>query len=359
MKVTLFIGSVYGGGAERVTCDFASYLVQHGHRAEILTMSETKESYELDDRVTKSSLLPLKDRKNKIWNISIRFPRLWKYLRKSDSDVYVVMLPKTTIMLLMFRWMTKARVIASERVDPAVYPTQIARLLKKYAGKADGFVFQTEDARAWYGDSVEKIKTAVIPNAINPVFIKEPYTGERRKIIAGAGRLKDQKNFALLIHAFAMIADEFPEYSLVIYGEGEKRAELESLVNELNLKGRVSLPGNIRNIVDVMEKNSMFILSSDFEGMPNALMEAMALGLPCISTDCPCGGPRFLIQDGVNGVLVPVGDVYAMSMAMRRLLSNKQNRMQIGTSAVEIQNRLAPDKIYGEWEQFIMSVCEG
>ena len=358
MKVTFFIGSLYGGGAERVTCNLASYLVQKGHQAEILTMSETKESYELDERVCTKSLLPLANRKNKIWNTIVRFPRLWKYMRISDSDVYVVMLPKTTILFLAFRWLTKAKVIAAERVDPAAYSRRIGNTLKLLAKRADGFVFQTKDAKAWYGESVKNIKTAVIPNAINPVFIRPPYRGEKRKIIAGAGRLSDQKNYSLLIRAFAKIATEYPDYSLVIYGEGERRGELEKLVEELGLKDRVSLPGNIQNIVDEMEQNSMFVLSSDFEGMPNALMEAMALGIPCISTDCPCGGPRFLIRNGENGVLVPVGDEEKMAESMRRILEDSKLRENIAAKAIEIQEQLAPEKIYGKWEEFLERVCE-
>lgn len=353
MKVTFFIGSLYGGGAERVTCNLASYLVQKGHQAEILTMSETKESYELDERVCTKSLLPLANRKNKIWNTIVRFPRLWKYMRISDSDVYVVMLPKTTILFLAFRWLTKAKVIAAERVDPAAYNHRIGNALKRLAKRTDGFVFQTEDAKAWYGESVKDIKTAVIPNAINPAFIRPPYQGEKRKVIAGAGRLNDQKNFSLLIRAFARIANDFPDYNLVIYGEGNKREELEELVKEMGLKDRVSLPGNIRNIADEMEKNSMFVLSSDFEGMPNALMEAMALGLPCISTDCPCGGPRFLIQNGENGVLVPVGDVEKMSEAMKTLLNDGDYSRVLADGARRIQTLLAPEEIYGRWERFI------
>lgn len=359
MKVTFFIGSLYGGGAERVTCNLASYLVQKGHQAEILTMSETKESYELDERVSTKSLLPLANRKNKAWNTMVRFPRLWKYMRHADNDVYIVMLPKTTIMFLAFRWLTKAKVVAAERVDPAAYNHRIGNALKRLAKRADGFVFQTEDAKAWYGESVKDIKTAVIPNAINPAFIRPPYTGEKRKIIAGAGRLNDQKNFSLLIRAFERIATDFPDYNLVIYGEGDKRGELEKLVKDLGLKDRVSLPGNIQNIADEMEKNSLFVLSSDFEGMPNALMEAMALGLPCISTDCPCGGPRFLIQNGDNGVLVPVGDAEKMAEAMRRISGNSKLRESIAMKAITIQKKLAPDRIYGEWEEFITKVCEG
>ena len=356
MKITLFIGSLYGGGAERVTCNLASYLVQHGHQVEILTMSETEKAYELDKRVSVRTLLSLRERKNTVVNTLIRMPRFWKYLKLSDTDAYIVMLPKTTIMLLIFRWLTKAKVIAAERVDPASYSNRIAKMLRRFAKCADGWVFQTEDAQKWYANFLKDCKSTVIPNAINPIFIRPKYVGEKRKVIAGAGRLNDQKNFGLLIRAFAKIAPEFPEYNLTIYGKGDKEQELKSLVDSLGLRGRVEFPGNIQNIAEEMEKNTMFVLSSDFEGMPNALMEAMALGLPCISTDCPCGGPRYLIRDGVNGLLVPVGDAEEMAKAMSKVLFDSGKSESMGNSARKIAESLAPGKIYKQWYDFIKVV---
>lgn len=358
MRITIFIGSLYGGGAERVVCNLANYLVAQGHHTEILTMSETEKTYELDEKVTVKSLLALKERKGTIKNMLTRLPRLWKYLKTREKDIYVVMLPKTTIMLLMFRLMIKARVIAAERNDSASYSTSIANMLKKLAPKADGWVFQTEDAKKWYGEAISNCKSIVIPNAVNPAFIRHRYTGEKRKVIAGAGRLDSQKNFTLLIEAFSKIAEDFSDYKLTIYGKGNEEVSLKEFAKKLNLQDRVEFPGNIQNLAEKMERNSLFVLSSDFEGMPNALMEAMALGLPCISTDCPCGGARFLIDDGVNGLLVPVGDAEEMSKAMRRLLENQEYANRLGNEAAKISERLAPEKIYGQWEDFIKSVVE-
>lgn len=358
MNITIFISSLYGGGAERVACNLANFLEKKGHTIEILTMSETHEKYDLNENISVRTLVSINERNSIIKKTIFRICRFIKYLIAREKDVYIVMLPRTTIMLLAFRWLTKAKVIASERVDPATYADPIAKNLKKLARRADAWVFQTEDAKKWYGETIRNCKSIVIPNAVNPAFIRKSYIGEKRKIIATAGRLDSQKNFHLLIEAFSKISKEFQDFNLVIYGKGIEESALKEYASDLGLQKRVVFPGNIQNIAEEMEKNSMFVLSSDFEGMPNALMEAMALGMPCVATDCPCGGPRFLIENEVNGLLVPVGDAEAIAKAMKNILSDHNMAEKLGSEARKISSKLAPDKIYGQWEEFIVSIIE-
>jgi glycosyltransferase involved in cell wall biosynthesis len=224
--------------------------------------------------------------------------------------------------------------------------------------RADGVVFQTLEAKAWYSNSVGDASTVVIPNAVNEDFIRPRYQGERRKEIVAAGRLTDQKNFAMLLNAFSLITKKYPDYELIIYGEGPNRQTLSEQARELGISNKVYFPGYSLELGKKIEAASMFVLSSDYEGMPNVLMEAMALGLPCVSTDCPCGGPRLLIQDGINGILVPVGNAEAMAEAMDKVLSNERFSVQLGQNASKIVERLCPNKIYHEWEQFFLRVLE-
>lgn len=356
MNLTLFIGSLYNGGAERVTCNLASFLAERGHTVEILTMSETERTYELSSRVSVTHLLRLSERKNALYNNILRIPRLTHYLRSHrQTDAYVVMLPETITLLLAMKPLTRARMILSERADPSRYNARRKFLLKHLAPRADGFVFQTEDARAWYRDIVRGKETAVIPNAINPLFLRPAFTGTRQKTIVSAGRLNRQKHFSLLISAFSQIAQQFPDWSLTIFGEGYTRPELEEQIAQSGLQDRVSLPGNVTDIADRLQSAGMFVLASDFEGMPNALMEAMALGLPCISTDCPVGGPRYLIRSGENGLLIPVNDVQALANAMQTLLEHQELAAQLGAQARNIQETLAPEQVYSRWEAYIQA----
>lgn len=360
MNITFFIGNTYGGGTERVICSLASYLVQKGHQVEILTMSEGTKSYPLHPDVTVIPLLKAAERTNKICNTVLRVTRLRRYLRnRQDVDHYVVMLPITTLMLLMLRKNTRARVTASERANPVVYKPILAKLLRRYAKRADGFAFQTREAMEWYGAAVDSCETEVIPNAINPEFIRERYRGAQKNRIVAAGRIDVQKNFPLLIRAFHEISGKFPEVTLSIFGEGREKENLEQLIATLDMNERVTLEGRTDRMAQELEQSQLFVLSSDYEGMPNALMEAMAIGLPCISTDCPCGGPRFLIQNGKNGLLVPVGDVKAMAQAIQTVLENPEMAGEMGRQAEKIKQDLSPDVVYRQWEKFLERLDRG
>lgn len=223
MKITLLIGSLAGGGAERVVCNLANYLADKGHEITILTVSD-KQTYKINANVRHVVLYGESDSKlpHQIINI-IRLYRMNRYFRKENVDVYLTFLPKLSSFILAQKRFIKCPVILAERADPNTFcnsSKKNKKIFEQYYPKADGYIFQTEDAREYYrthGINVEN--SVVIPNAINPEFIRPLYQGERRKVIVGAGRLTIQKNFSLLINAFAEICNDFPEYKLEIYGE--------------------------------------------------------------------------------------------------------------------------------------------
>lgn len=361
MNITLVISSLSGGGAERVVSNIANYLTDMGHYVTVLTVSG-KTSYHINTNVKRICLGD--ETKTRLPKPLLNLKRIWnlnKYLRKSNTDLYVSFLPKLTFLLMKQRRWIDAPVVIAERADPHQYCLESVKKhadFKKYYAKGDAYAFQTDDARAFYeSEGIDVSNSVVIPNAINPDFIRPEYEGKREKVIIGMGRLTAQKNFPMLIKAFARIADVFPDYKLVIYGEGEERVKLESLISELNLNGRVELPGYATDIVPALQKASLFVLSSDFEGMPNALAEAMALGVPSVSTDCPVGGPKYLI-DGKNGILVPVGDEVALANKMLCVLKDGNLAASMGKEARTVCDRLAPDVVYGKWEAFLKSVVK-
>lgn len=358
MRITIFLNALSGGGAERVACNLANFLAGRGHQVELMTMAEKAPAERLAESIVRTPLLRAEERGPAPIRNAKRVFRLIRRMRRRQADVYVVLLPVTTLLMLFLARLAGAPIIASERRDPASYPPLMQKALRRYAARASGYVFQTEEARRWYAPFLKGAESRVIPNAINPAFLRERYAGEREKTIVAVGRLTGQKNFPLLLRAFAQIAPAYPEHRLVIYGQGEGLESLQALSAALGIEVRVTFAGFVTDMPQRLERAGLFVLSSDYEGMPNALMEAMALGLPCVSTDCGGGGARFLIRDGENGLLTPVGDQGALAEAMRRLLADEALAARLGAEARRIRQALAPERIYGQWEAFLWHIAE-
>ncbi len=186
-------------------------------------------------------------------------------------------------------------------------------------------IFQTEDAMKFFSEKVQR-HCAVLPNALDKSFVRARYEGPRDEEIVMVGRLDANKNHQLLLRAFANIHEDYPAMRVVIYGGGLKGSDTEPMLRQLSeslgIKEKVLFRGRQTDIREKIERARIFVLASDYEGMPNALLEAMATGLAVISTDCPCGGPRSVIEDGKNGFLIPPGDEKALTVALRRILDN-------------------------------------
>ena len=253
---------------------------------------------------------------------------------------------------------SKAKIIVSERNDPRNFQGKtITKLVSRYLmSKADGFVFQTNDARDYY--KKYKNKSVVIPNPVAdvPVILERLPNEQRDKVIVTAGRLVPQKNHEMLIKAFGKIADRFPQYKLIIYGEGELKEKLQLLTKELGISNRVVFPGSVNDLHERIKNAELFVLSSNFEGMPNALMEAMAMGITCISTNCPCGGPKDLIDNGNNGYLIPVNDIDKCVDIITSVLDDKYEADRIGQNSLKTRDKYCSDVICSEWLNMVTKV---
>lgn len=357
MKISFVTRNLSAGGAERVIAQLATYMAEKGIQCEIVTIDQKEVFYNIPTKIVIYQIG--KKSNNKVADKLLRYKELRKYLKSSNPNVVLSMPEEIGIYVIPALLGTGIPIVVSERNNPWVMPwKKVTRLLRKiFYPFADGFVFQTKQAASFFPKSIRQ-KGIVLPNPLDLNRIPKPWSGERNKEIIGVGRLEQQKNFPLLIKAFAKFYRTHPDYKLTIYGEGSKRSELELLANSLLPKKAYSFPGRTKDLLDKIKNAKMFVLSSDYEGMPNVLIEAMAIGMPVIATDCPSGGPAELIKDGVNGLLVPVNDIDAMTAAMTKIADSEELAKTLGKNAVDIKNKLDSEVVSENWRIFLCEIGE-
>ena len=366
MRITLVISTFGAGGAERVMAVMANYWAGQGHDLTLITLASAEEDfYPLHAGIRRIGLgltnLSTSIRKA-VWNNIVRLKQLRETIYRSHADVVISFIEKTNILVLMSTIALHIPVVVCERIDPRYHKIELvwAVLRQVLYRRAAALVVQTEGLRGWAEGLAHNRAVYVIPNPITkidridrPMFNGNP----SGKTVAAMGRLAPQKRFDHLIHAFAHCVASHSDWSLVIVGEGPERMRLEALSVHLGIGERVTLLGCLSDPFPVLRKADLFVLSSRYEGFPNALVEAMACRLPVISTDCP-SGPRDIIRDGVDGILVPPDDVAALANAMDRLMADPQERQRLGVQAVEVVERFSTDRIMKLWGDLLARIAE-
>lgn len=353
-EIVFLMSSLGMGGAERVVVSLANWIVTNtDSNVTILKFIDEKSSYPLNDKIRIIDMP--KSNKNRFLNIIDRYNFCKKEFSNIEPDIIISFFNKTQLYAYLSK-PKKTVLIGSERCNVLELSFYEKLFSKAIAKKCDGFIFQTERVKKYYPKKVRK-NSAVIYNAIsNQKAIdasKKNYLKEN--IITAMGRLNPQKGFDTLIKSFKKVVSEFPNYKLLIYGEGEEREKLQSLINSLSLENNVKLCGNDKDAIYTVAKSKIFVLSSRFEGMPNALIEAMATGTACISTDCDFG-PRELIENNHNGILVPIDDEKVLAEKIIYLLKNDITREDLGNNAKSILTKLDSETIYKKYYDYLSKV---
>ena len=357
MKIALPIYIGGHGGASRQVTKLANTLCDKGHDVYMIALHLFAPVFKIDERV---KIIDITDKKldGKITILS-RYLALRRVLKDIKPDI-TIHYNFQSVYLTVFSLLSKkamGKVIMAERGDPsdAEYSGMLGLVRSVAIRFVDGFVFQTNGAKNYFNSRVQQ-RSVVIPNSVTIPNELQQEVSERKTVVLSAGRLHPQKNHRLLIRSYAKIADRYPQYTLEIYGDGDMKSDLDSLVHELKMEGRIHINYSVKNIFEKIREATLFVLSSDFEGMPNALMEAMALGTPAISTDCSPGGARDLITDGVNGWIVPVRNEEALAEKMDYVLSHPKEAERVANNARNIVNTHSDDAVFSVWEKFIYDV---
>ena len=346
--IIVFVQHMTDGGAERVLSELISYWHTKNARVTVVETSpkKFKECYYMPDDVED---IKLRSTKIKYIDYAIVYLSMIRIMRKNPKASVLAFTEATILKLALALPFVNNRIVLSLRNDPVSTPdSKIYRRLRDWAfQKSNANVFQTADAMHYFPQEVWS-KSVIIPNPINP-DIPEVYTGLREKKIVAVGRLSKQKNFKMLINAFALLHKDFPEYSLYIYGRGELEDELRKQTEDLGVTENVVFPGFSQHIYQDICKSALYVSSSDYEGISNSMLEALALGLPSVVTDCPAGGARLAITDRENGLLIPTGDEQALYTAMKYMLENPEEAIRMGKNAAKIRESWPIEKIADRW----------
>lgn len=362
MNVLIFIHSLHSGGAERVTATLANYWADKGWDVTIATLTSTaSDFYTLRPAVRRVGLEVAGHSVGVVAGITANLRRvsaLRRVLRQVQPDVALAMMSTANVLLALASWQVKGVVcVGSERIYPPRIPLGRVweTLRSQLYGHLDAVVALTSESVQWLRQHTRARHVSVIPNVapwplpVQAPILPPPPSMDGRFILLAVGRLEPQKDYPSLLQAFQQLADAFPNWQLVILGEGAQRQMLEAQVAAANLQGRVSLPGRAGNVGQWYEAADLYVMSSRFEGFPNTLAEAMAHGLPAVSFDCDTG-PRDIIRHEVDGLLVPSGDVSALVAALRRLMGDTALRQQWGEWAKEARERFSMERVSGLWE---------
>ena len=355
MKLAL-IAYLHGyGGAERQIVLLANEMKARGHETHLVVLCDNKSPYKIEPSVIVHDLSGSEG--NGKFRIMKRYCLFKKEMQKIKPDITINYNLQGAYFSLLAGRKICGKILYSERSDP--YDSHYSGLLGKVrditCNHLDAFVFQSEGAKEFFHLS-SKQKAIVIHNSVVVPQDKYPIPSARDNRIVTVGRLHSQKNPQLLVDAFALIADKYPDLTLEFYGDGLLKEEIQSKINAMGLTERVHLHASRKDIFNCIRTARLFVLTSDYEGMPNALMEAMALGLPCISTDCRPGGARTLIESGKNGIIVPPRNVNALAEKMKYMLENPREAELMAIEAYKIGTTHTNVVTFDKWNQFLISI---
>jgi GalNAc-alpha-(1->4)-GalNAc-alpha-(1->3)-diNAcBac-PP-undecaprenol alpha-1,4-N-acetyl-D-galactosaminyltransferase len=361
MKITLVISALNAGGAERVITALANAWVEQGENVSLITFEKAgyQSFYPLNPCVNLCNLnLRVKNSSYcsnvliSLWKLLKRAWFLRQFFKKQKPDCIIAFLDTVNITTILATFGLKVPIIVSERVDPSHHPIGALQdfLRKVTYPLADHIVVQTTQIQDYFPKKLHQ-RISIIPNPVSLPSneLQLPGIDYKRKKIIAIGRLETQKGFDLLLQAFRVVHDKQPEWELVIWGEGSERPVLEALCAHLKLEAYVQLPGLTNNIAQVLSKGSLFVLSSRYEGFPNSLCEAMAVGLPVIAFN-GVSGTADIIRHNIDGLLVPTQNVEGLTNAILRLIKDVELRKQYGNRAKEIVNRFSLEKTLAQWD---------
>lgn len=346
--VTISMG---GGGTERVISILANKYCEMGISVTILMIAGNQVAYELDHRI---QIICVSGATGGSFLGRIkRVKELRAFFKENKRTSIIAMGTVAAMFALLSKIGLRNKMVISERNDPNRLNhkpiNKTAKMLRNFLYRgAKSIVLQTEDVKRCFPDYLVK-KSVVIPNPISSSLPEAFVNDNREKTVITAGRLTEQKNHKLLIDAFKEFGCIYQDYRLKIFGTGELKDKLQEYIDKSGLQEKAFLEGFSSDLYSELQKGGMYVSSSDWEGISNSLVEAMAMGIPTIATDCPVGGSRMFIENKVNGILIPVHDKEALVLAMSYIAEQADAVREMSKEAMKIRGKISVNRIAKQW----------
>lgn len=349
-KIMFYINAIHNGGAERVMVNLSKYFSSNNYDTVLVTSFRDTWEYSLGSDVKRITLEEEEIKQSRIKRNVSRIKKLRHVCKEEKPDILISFMEEPNFRAIIATRGLSIKTLVSVRNDPyKEYAGKVGKIVgKMILPMADGCVFQTNEAKEWFPKKLQN-KSKIIYNAVKEEFYQIDRKPNRGEIVT-CGRLEEQKNHANLINAFSEIVKDYPYARLKIYGEGSLKKELQKQIDGLELEKKAFLMGQTNDVANVLQTADLFVLSSNYEGMPNALMEAMAAGVSCISTDCPCGGPKELLKGIEDKALVPVDDVVALTEKIRDYLGTAGEQ---SFKMEKMAEKFKPNIINEQWKKYV------
>lgn len=352
MRISFFIGSMGSGGAERVISILANGFVQRGYVVDICCLLSDDVDYNLDPHIklVNMSRSGKSYTKNIVWWVKT----IRNFVKKEKPDCIISFVGRINALVLTALVGVPIPIIVSERNDPRADGRGKLMLLYCnliYQLKAAIIVFQTKYQQNFFSETLNE-KSLIVEN---PVKFKLT-TPERVSYtqVVSVGRLTEQKNQKMLIDAIVQVKKKIPEIECRIFGDGELKDELRKQVADSDGAGYIKLMGNRKNVHELMRESGVFVLTSMYEGMSNALIEAMMLGKVCVVTNYP--GASEVIEDGVNGYIIPLNDVNALAKKIEIVAKNEfGDNATIQKNALNSAKKYSSKVVIEKWNRIVIN----
>ncbi len=363
-SIAFHLNCLVQGGAERVVSNLANQFAKEGIKVYVATEWYDKDEFELDERVTRVhvGLREGDEKKNRIVQFFLRVKYLKEFVREYKPDVLVAFAQRANYRALMAAGKSDTPVVISIRTDPVGHYDAFSDKvqIKWLFPRAAGCVFQTTGQKEFFKPYLQDNSTIIL-NPVNPKYFGVERPEVKDKSVVHHARLVDFKNQPLLCEAFLEVHKKHPEYVLKIYGpdsfDGTKEI-LDKIIADNHAEDFILLMGGSDSLEKEVPKGGIYAFSSDWEGLPNSLLEAMAMGMPIVATDCPCGGPRTVMRDGENGLLVPIKDKEALANGMLKLIEDPELCDRLGKEAAKIEEITNGKAIFEQWSTYLDKVIE-